>query len=96
MRAPSPYGWSEEQASWVELASDAEQQRHRAGRILTTPVATAADVWLSVWNGSSWARAGRHPQRLPVPRTQCRRAFEEASSGEALAVYGVNAVTEVR
>ncbi len=82
------------QVAWIRLASDPNSNRIVLGVVTTG--GTAADIWLNVWDGSSWETS----QLAEITATgsifpAVAVAFE-SSSGEALAAYGENSQSVVR
>ena len=82
------------QIGWIRLASDPQSNRIVLG--VLTNGGTAADIWLNVWDGSSWGTS------ILAETTATGSIFPnvavafESQSGQALAVYGQNGQNVVR
>ena len=82
------------QATWTALGSDPTTDRLVLG--VLTSGGTAADVWLSVWDGSSWEGSTLAETTATGSTFPGVAVAFESQSGEALAVYGQNGQSAVR
>ncbi len=73
-------------ANWVTLGSDPGSDRIVMG--VVTSGGTAADIWLSVWNGTAWETSVQAETTATGSVYPNVAVAFESTSGQALAAYG--------
>ena len=82
------------QNGWIRLASDPQSNRIVLG--VLTNGGTAADIWLNVWDGSSWGTSILAENTATGSIYPNVAVAFESQSGQALAVYGENGQNVIR
>jgi hypothetical protein len=90
----APPGGVTSDANWVTLGSDPGSDRIVMG--VVTSGGTAADIWLSVWNGTSWETSVEAETTATGSVYPNVAVAFESTSGQALAAYGEDGSNTVK